>query len=212
MNNFLIEKNNTDGIRLPDSKAIRDSRGYYWDIKTEICVFKWTFPVYLRAGGVYNFTFMEDDIYDNVTCTHLVLKTEGKTCYTVELCDNTPYSTSDGNLGEDWIKCDVKEELGIDLYNITPVRTSFPEFSVALPPVTLNDILYVPKDKQLKKGYKATTVKALVLTDKGWRMKLSHNSAYETSVNTEGKNWVRTEKEAEELFGENPCESSDDVL
>jgi len=86
--------------------------GYYYDLKTKIGVIKRTILQDLEVGGLYDFEFIEGDEYES--CTYLIIKKEADVYYMIEYYDK-PYKIEERQLTNVWIKCDVLNEIGIDL-------------------------------------------------------------------------------------------------
>ena len=91
----------------------------YWDIKHHIFVHKVKINMDLLVGKKYNFTY--EDYNDCDTYIYLILKKEDNNIYyIVEVSEDTKaYPTEKDRLyGNGWVKCNVKETLGIDLNDL----------------------------------------------------------------------------------------------
>lgn len=100
-----IHKEDDNGIRF-------ENLGYFYDIKNNICIQKKYIECDLEVGLVYDFTY-EDDL-DTDTYSYIVLKKDENIYYIAEYYDRF-CECGEGRLGDCWTKCDVKEELGIDI-------------------------------------------------------------------------------------------------
>lgn len=89
--------------------------GYYLDKKTGIAVYTKKIQADLEVGQLYELTF--EDYNDIDTYTYLILKRENDLYYMSEFLEGIYelYAPNPKYLGDAWVKCDVKEELGIDL-------------------------------------------------------------------------------------------------
>ena len=96
-----------------ESKDIRfENLGYLFDTKSGIGVQKKYIETDLKVGFVYDFTY--EDYNDTDTYCFVILKREGNIYYIAEYY-NRFYQYKETCLGDCWIKCDLKEELGIDI-------------------------------------------------------------------------------------------------
>ena len=96
-----------------EPKNIRfENLGYFFDIKSGIGVQKKYIEADLKVGFVYDFTYEEYN--DTDTYCFVILKREGNIYYIAEYY-NRFYQYKEECLGDCWVKCDVKEELGIDI-------------------------------------------------------------------------------------------------
>lgn len=87
--------------------------GYFFDIKSGVGVHKEYIECDLEVGNLYDFIY--EDRNDTDTCCYAVLKREGNVYYIAEYYREEFYRYVESGLGDCWVKCDVKEELGIDL-------------------------------------------------------------------------------------------------
>ena len=96
-----------------ESKDIRfENLGYFFDTKSGIGVQKKYIETDLKVGFVYDFTY--EDYNDTDTYCFVILKREGNIYYITEYYDKL-YQYKETCLGDCWVKCDVKEEFGIDI-------------------------------------------------------------------------------------------------
>lgn len=96
-----------------EAKDIRfENLGYFFDTKNGIGIQKKYIEYDLKVGFVYDFTY--EDYNDIDTYCYVVLKREGNIYYIAEYY-NKFCEYRETQLGDCWIKCDVKEELGIDI-------------------------------------------------------------------------------------------------
>ena len=96
-----------------EPKDIRfENLGYFFDIKSGIGIQKKYIESDLKVGFVYEFTY--EDYNDTDTYCFVILKREGNIYYIAEYY-NRFYQYKETCLGDCWVKCDVKEEFGIDI-------------------------------------------------------------------------------------------------
>ena len=96
-----------------ESKDIRfENLGYFFDIKSGIGVQKKYIESDLKVGFVYDFTY--EDYNDTDTYCFVILKREGNIYYIAEYYDRF-FQYKEMYLGDCWVKCDIKEKLGIDI-------------------------------------------------------------------------------------------------
>lgn len=84
----------------------------FFDIKTRIGVKKCYIETDLKVGSIYEFTF--EDYNDCDSYDYVVLKKEENIYYIAEYY-NGFYKYKENCLGNGWIKCNVEQELGINL-------------------------------------------------------------------------------------------------
>ena len=89
-----------------------ENLGYFFDIKSGVGVQKKYIESDLKVGFVYDFIY--EDYNDTDTYCFVILKREGNIYYIAEYYDRL-YQYKEACLGDCWVKCDVKEELGIDI-------------------------------------------------------------------------------------------------
>ena len=106
---LYIEAHKED-IELKDIRF--ENLGYFFDIKSGIGVQKKYIEADLKVGFVYDFTY--EDYNDTDTYCFVILKREGNIYYIAEYY-NRFYQYKETCLGDCWVKCDLKEELGIDI-------------------------------------------------------------------------------------------------
>lgn len=87
--------------------------GYFYDTKHHIGIYKKQIDYELQVGTVYDFTF--DNWEDIDTYCYIVLKKDKDIYYLAECYNKTLYRINEKYLTEAWIKCDVREWLGIDI-------------------------------------------------------------------------------------------------
>ena len=96
-----------------EPKDIRfENLGYFFDIKSGIGVQKKYIEADLKVGFVYDLTY--EYYNDTYTYCFVILKREGNIYYIAEYY-NRFYQYKEECLGDCWVKCDVKEELGVDI-------------------------------------------------------------------------------------------------
>lgn len=96
-----------------ETKDIRfENLGYFFDIKSGIGVQKKYIEADLKIGFVYDFTY--EDYNDTDTYCFVILKREGNIYYIAEYY-NRFCQYKETYIGDCWVKCDVKKELGIDI-------------------------------------------------------------------------------------------------
>lgn len=89
-----------------------ENLGYFYDIKNRICIHKKYIEYDLKVGFVYDFTY--EDYNDTDIYSYVVLKKEGNIYYIAEYY-NKFIQCEEKYLADAWVKCDVKEELGINI-------------------------------------------------------------------------------------------------
>ena len=96
-----------------EPKDIRfENLGYFFDVKSGVGIQKKYIESDLKVGFVYDFTYK--DYNDTDTYCYVILKREENIYYIAEYY-NRFYQYKETHLGDCWVKCDVKEELGIDI-------------------------------------------------------------------------------------------------
>lgn len=86
--------------------------GYFFDKRSKIGIQKKYIECDLKVGFAYDFTY--EGCNDTDTYCYVVLKRNGNIYYIAEYYGKF-YEDNETLLGDCWIKCDVKEELGIDI-------------------------------------------------------------------------------------------------
>lgn len=84
----------------------------FFDIKSGICIQKMYIEANLEVGFVYDFTY--EDYDDSDTYSFVILKREGNIYYITKYYGNF-CQQEERYLGDCWVKCDVKDEIGIDV-------------------------------------------------------------------------------------------------
>ena len=110
-----------------EPKNIRfENLGYFFDIKSGIGVKKKYIESDLKVGFVYDFIY--EDYNDTDTYCYVILKREGNIYYIAEYYDRL-YQCKETCLGDCWVKCDVKKELGIDIeeWRIKKIYNKIPD-------------------------------------------------------------------------------------
>lgn len=89
-----------------------ENLGYFFDVKSCVGIQKKYIEADLKVGFVYDFIY--EDYNDTDTYCFVILKREENIYYIAEYY-NRFYQYKETHLGDCWVKCNVKEELGIDI-------------------------------------------------------------------------------------------------
>ena len=119
MQNIIIDSINIKKLYIEthkediESKDIRfENLGYFFDIKSGIGIQKKYIEADLKVGFVYDFTY--ENYNDTDTYCFVILKREENIYYIAEYYDRF-CQYKETYIGGCWVKCDVKEEFGIDI-------------------------------------------------------------------------------------------------
>lgn len=110
---LYIKRTKKEEYDVSSTNICYEGLGFYYDIKHKIGVEKRKIMADLEVGIIYDFIYEgsnDTDLYN-----YVVLKRDGNIYYIAEYYNDFFYEMQERYLGDCWIKCDVKETLGIDL-------------------------------------------------------------------------------------------------
>lgn len=109
----IYKENKKEEYDVSSTNICYERLDLYYDIKHKIGVEKRKIMADLEVGVIYDFIYEgsnDTDLYN-----YVVLKRDGNIYYIAEFYNDFFYEKQERYLGDCWIKCDVKETLGIDL-------------------------------------------------------------------------------------------------
>jgi len=121
MRNLFIEEWKED--EEESSKINYEHLENFYDTLFHVPVYKKRIDAELTIGKLYNFTFENND--DSTTYTYLIIRKDSDNIYYMVEYYEGIYHIQPGLLGENCIKCDVLNELGIDLLTVKPGKDKY---------------------------------------------------------------------------------------